>query len=144
MCFGTIYRWEGKEEVIALRHWPVLHEPVDRQNIGMASVIILLTPMCNLSYTLLLPTKGTWHVLGSLCVRPGPHVALHPCWSMAAGFSVSWCPRRHGFGKGFCVATVHPLLEQFSVSCSLAFSLGGWRTCLRGEQPCPPRLNSHG
>lgn len=97
--------------------------------------VLAMEIMHNLSYSLLLPANGNWHVKGSLYVCPGPHVFLLPRWFMGAGFQFLLGFYSHGCTMGFCVFTLRLLPEQLRFSCPLAFSVGSRRICPRGEQP---------
>lgn len=103
--------------------------------------ILAVEIMHSLCYAFLLPAWGTWPVLGSLSVCPGPHVPLHPCWSVA--FSGFWCRHKHSCGKGFrgagppAAGTVISSLHSSRLPGELKDLSQRWAALF-------PGLNSHG
>lgn len=85
ICFGTISRWEGKEEVMGLWCWPVLPVPwfADQEDKAILIILIILAVeiLQSLCYALLL-MPGALGLFWEACVCVLLLVPLHPCWFM--------------------------------------------------------------
>lgn len=137
MGLGSISRWEEKEEVMALRCWPVLRESLcgsREHRDGLchcphhAKVLAV-----EIMHNLLLPPWSTWHVLGSLCCESWSSCVFASLLIYRSRLSVL-----SGVFVGMAVGGVSLWPRSTCWDCSLAFSLGSWRVRPRGDQPRSP------